>query len=469
MIAIIGGGIGGASASHFIKLKFDGNEDLKIHLFEPNKIGGRLATIFIDGNEYEAGGSIIHSRNRLMKYFVNLLGLKETPYSDANAKKFAFWNGNELIFKSSNYQVVTLTKLVYQYGLQPFQLNHYIDSILDDFEKVYDNHENNQAFKNLTSLLSSMNMKYPEMLKTSTEEHFKNLGYSLKFIEEMIKVSLVVNYGQENNVQSFVGCVSAAGAGSSLWSIKGGNKKVPEMLIKQNDNIELFSSIVDRITLNSTKTEQTQYTLRYKSPGSSEDYHFENYDIVIIGKPLTDDHDMPIKFRNFDSTKNFKFPGKYQITYATFVKGTLRPSYFGDEDFFDAIFSCDPNKTTISSISRLETVKGTVSDVWKIFSKTSLERQVINKIFSEVVYVKEVKWKAYPQYNTRQRSDRFCLHDGLYYINAIEWAASAMEMSAIGGRNVAILAHKNYMKTCDNNNSQKLKKIKPHSSQHVEL
>lgn len=32
------------------------------------------------------------------------------------------------------------------------------------------------------------------------------------------------------------------------------------------------------------------------------------------------------------------------------------------------------------------------------------------------------------------------LHDRLYFINAVEAAASAMEMSVIGARNVAILA-----------------------------
>lgn len=42
--------------------------------------------------------------------------------------------------------------------------------------------------------------------------------------------------------------------------------------------------------------------------------------------------------------------------------------------------------------------------------------------------------------------DKFKLHDALYHVNAIEWAASTMEMSAIAGRNVAILAHNNFLK-----------------------
>lgn len=33
----------------------------------------------------------------------------------------------------------------------------------------------------------------------------------------------------------------------------------------------------------------------------------------------------------------------------------------------------------------------------------------------------------------------------MYHVNAIEWVASAMEMSAIGGRNVAILAYNDFL------------------------
>lgn len=55
-----------------------------------------------------------------------------------------------------------------------------------------------------------------------------------------------------------------------------------------------------------------------------------------------------------------------------------------------------------------------------------------------------IKWKAYPKYSNAEPGLDFKLHDSLYHINAIEWAASAMEMSAIGGRNVAILAYNEY-------------------------
>jgi len=53
-------------------------------------------------------------------------------------------------------------------------------------------------------------------------------------------------------------------------------------------------------------------------------------------------------------------------------------------------------------------------------------------------------WKAYPDYSSQQNREKvfpFCV-DGnhLYYVNAIEGVASAMEMSCIGARNCVLLA-----------------------------
>lgn len=39
------------------------------------QVGGRLKTVHIDGNEYEAGGSIIHDKNLYMKRLVEELGM----------------------------------------------------------------------------------------------------------------------------------------------------------------------------------------------------------------------------------------------------------------------------------------------------------------------------------------------------------------------------------------------------------
>jgi len=51
---------------------------------------------------------------------------------------------------------------------------------------------------------------------------------------------------------------------------------------------------------------------------------------------------------------------------------------------------------------------------------------------------------AYPHYTPPEKFWSFVLDDGVFYVNAIEHSASAMEMSAVSAKNAALLAHKYY-------------------------
>ena len=72
-VAIIGSGIGGSSAAHFVR-KILG-EDAQISVFERSgRVGGRLATVDLSGETFESGGAVIHPRNLYMKRYVEYLG-----------------------------------------------------------------------------------------------------------------------------------------------------------------------------------------------------------------------------------------------------------------------------------------------------------------------------------------------------------------------------------------------------------
>lgn len=73
LIAIIGAGIGGTSSAYYLRQKF--GKDVKIDVFERQEVGGRLATLNVEGQDFEAGGSIIHPLNLHMKRFVKDLGM----------------------------------------------------------------------------------------------------------------------------------------------------------------------------------------------------------------------------------------------------------------------------------------------------------------------------------------------------------------------------------------------------------
>ncbi|XP_076754653.1 prenylcysteine oxidase 1 [Xylocopa sonorina] len=439
-IAIIGGGIGGAASSHFLTELFKNN--LKIDLYEAKTIGGRLATIKIDNNEFEAGGSIIHPRNKYMQDFVKLLGLE---HLSPNERRTSIWNGNEIVFEESSWKILSLAKLIYRYGTQPFALDRHVTSILNDFEKIYHLQDAGESFTNYTSLLSAMNTKFPKLLQIPIKNYLVNLGYSEKLINEVVKAVLVVNYGQDVNIQSFVGLVSLAGAGFNLWSVKGGNKKVPEHLIYRNQYVNVVPSRVIKIVNIPKNNTENVYEVHYHNQDSTITMKAV-YDIVILAIPLTRDQEFPIIFEGFPNN-DFYSQGKYHETIATFVKGNLKPLHFGLEDESDNVLSCDPNKTVISSLGRLNSVEGIMenSKIWKIFSNKRLNSTILSEIFSNIQETKQIIWKAYPEYSTEVREANFKLHNALYHVNAIEWTASAMEMSAISGRNVALLAHKDFL------------------------
>lgn len=219
---MIGAGIGGASASHFISELF-GNNIKDIHIFESKEVGGRLATVKVGNNEYEAGGAIIHPRNKYMVNFVKLLNLENRP---PIGFKFGIWNGDEFVFEEGDWEATTILKLFYRYGLDPIHLHKYINNILNDFEKIYDLQDRGIGFENVTALLGAMNEDFKSLLQISIKKHLTSLGYGDKIIDELVEATLVVNYGQDTNVQAFVSSVSVAGAGFNLWGVKGGNKQV---------------------------------------------------------------------------------------------------------------------------------------------------------------------------------------------------------------------------------------------------
>lgn len=100
----------------------------------------------------------------------------------------------------------------------------------------------------------------------------------------------------------------------------------------------------------------------------------------------------------------------------------------------------------VSSVDKADEIVASAEkgepQVYKIFAPRPLPEEELDNWFnrSPGTAVQVVDWYAYPQYTVPQSFQPFVLdQDGVYYINAIEQVASAMEMSLIGARNVANL------------------------------
>ena len=99
--------------------------------------------------------------------------------------------------------------------------------------------------------------------------------------------------------------------------------------------------------------------------------------------------------------------------------------------------------TFYSVISPIKTFGNTT--LFKLFSQLPLYQDQLAVVFEEHQVISEHDWPAYPHFNPPEKFAAFKLAAGLMYCNAWENAASAMEMSAIAGKNAALLL-RDYLK-----------------------
>nr|ACO14765.1 Prenylcysteine oxidase precursor [Caligus clemensi] len=431
-VAIIGSGIGGASTAFFLRQNF-AQRPLSIDVYDPGSIGGRMATVEMAGREYEVGGSVIHSRNLLMKQFLEIVGLK--PNSDLNERIAIIGKKDEVLFNELPW--IGSLQMLYRYGpMTLMKLHYFIESMLKEFHKIYDFLDNGQSFNSPRDFILAISPRpkrkkllkgsdsFVNLTKISIGDLLHQMDFPSNLINELVSVAMRCNYGQSvKDVHAFVGMVSLAGSDGSLWSVRGGNKLIPERLLKQS-NVRLLKENITDI-----QSVGDGYFLGTEKRG----HRF--YDAVVIATPLTSDINAGLSLPDDIP----KVPGKYHLTVTTIVHGTRNPEFFPEvsADFF--LYSDDDS--VINSINLLKPVDyspngGDYPSVWKIFSQRVLSEDEIYRIFSVVHSKKVIPWLAYPDYRAThiKQGASFPNHNHLYYINGIEWAASAMEMSAIGGK-----------------------------------
>lgn len=272
-----------------------------------------------------------------------------------------------------------------------------------------------------------MDPTFVNYLNISVKDAYINdEGLSESIVNELVQASLRCNYGQTINVHEFVGSVSMAGMDGALWCVNGGNRRVAERLLEQT-TAKLIEDYVISVSNN-----QSKYTLA--TPTTSD-----TYDYVIIATPLSQNQRISLKFNNFPEP--ITPIGDYHQTVSTLILGQLNKKKFPEFANGDPSIIINTNDDDFfNSIGNLQGINGTENrDAWKVFSKKPLTDNEIDQLFERHTEVKIIDWLAYPRYAVPYVPRSFSLAPKLYHINAIEYAASAMEMSCIGAKNVALL------------------------------
>ncbi|XP_066495720.1 prenylcysteine oxidase 1-like [Tiliqua scincoides] len=453
-IGVIGAGIGGTAAAYFLRQKF--GRDVLIDVFERGEVGGRLATLNVDGQDYEAGGDVIHPQNLHMKHFAKDLGLSTLQ---RQFSPLGIYNGDEFVFEESSYYLWNLIKLFWNYGLNPLRMYIWVQEILDKFMRIYHYQSHDYAFSTNEGLLHALGgASFMQLLNQTIEEAMQEAGFSQKFINETVTAIMRFNYGQGASVSGFVGVISLLGVDPGLWSVEGGNKLVCSGLLSASKAQLISGSVL-------SLEEKTRQKGRSGDPVKQYDvtYHSKSglttelYDIVLIATPLQPEI-AHIAFHNF-SPPIQEFSRHYHQTVTTLVHGHINATFFGyrDPSQFEpsSIFTMENPKLFINGIIIVFPVKKSARKpplgppVWRVFSHNSLTKEQLNLLFSSYDFIEEKNWLAYPKYNSQESVPPIILHDQMYYLNGIEWLASAMEMSAIAAKNAVLLAHHHWYKNLD--------------------
>ncbi|CAH8494669.1 unnamed protein product [Heterobilharzia americana] len=464
-VAIVGGGIGGVSSAYYLRQLFGKN--VSIALFEKSgRIGGRMKTVPFCGEICESGASLIHSSNRYMMSFARKFKLPIKKVIKTNHHLFLFDVGYKQVFSDIHQKPNNFTslRLLVGYGYSTLLTNIYITRKLHEFKKIYHLQDQGNCFDSPALLLKSLSSDFPEMTKFSYGDWLrKRIKSDDKYLNEILFGVLSNNYCQGLDVHGFVGVVSSACTTGVLHSVDGGVEQIPQKLVETalaDNPVDVPKEFIHAEVKKITKTDDHKLRLSYELASSNKTEE-ASFDYVILAIPLHQES-------NLLTSADINLPKiQYHEMCRTFLSGNINYSLFGLPpkslenhhlaSFLPVANYCLHEKHPVRSIMHLP-VKPTNTEapdgIWSIFSepksipdpKTFLSNLILKDPNDEENRVDVIRWLAYPKYHpvADPYTDlgQFKLAPGVYYPNAIELAASCMEMAIIGGRNVALMIAK---------------------------
>ena len=431
-------GIGGSSAAYFLsqELAKDENE-VDVTVFEKNEVGGRIASVEISGQIYDTGGIFFHELNKLISHFVDVCNMKSKKF--LMGKVLSVFDGHQLHYNvpiSSGFSVVyEHLKLIWKFG--PFQLLKLLklyQNTVHDMVNFYDILQSGEGYHSVKDLLENANPEFVKLTSISFEDYLINeIGLDEQIVNELVSVFTRLIYGQKpSTIHSFAGALLLIGLDfESVLGVEGGNVKIAECAL-ESSGAKLVRKEVKKIS----KVNQ-QYKVNDLE---------ELFDILIIASPLTADKSN-LLFVGFD--EEITIPGSYIPITATIVQGKLNTTSLVIHDNMKTTFYYQMSENfPLWSIERTDTNSDDEDEnakpVYRMHSHGPLSEEFLKTIFVSINEVSRTDWLAVPRTDINPNLGSFELSDGLYYINRIEMALSAMEFSIAGAKNVVNLIRKKH-------------------------
>ncbi|CAL5391727.1 unnamed protein product [Camellia sinensis] len=375
----------------------------QIRIFERRgRVGGRMATVSLAGDTFEAGAVMLHPKNYHTVNFVKFLNLTVKRDDEDDSSSFGIWDGHRFVFKTldSNSKFPFFQKIVsllnsfrmfFRYGFSLLKMSNFGESATDRLLNYYKAVNQGQSLRLWMRCLNGL------VCIISPPGHCKrNCRFRLSplLIQELVTGITRIKYGQSVSISGLAGAVSLAGSGGGWWAVEGGNWQMAAGLISTsdvelhlNEEIASISYLGDYYELNSTNG--NSYTC----------------DISVVATPLDE-----------------AYFGLHCASTIPELVGTVENS---DIPFLTISVLKQHSKNDLS---------------YRMSSRETVADALLDRIFSVRTETIKINWGAYPHYKAPERFAPFIL-DGrhLYYVNSFENAASSMETSVVAAKNVAQL------------------------------
>lgn len=119
-VAVVGAGIGGSAASHFLREALEEGSfhpNVNVVVFERGTApGGRTQHIEFDGNIFEAGASVIYTGNRYLSRLSELVHLKRLDASEQEGPSTGLWDGKRFVLSTTTSGMANLVRMLWRYG-----------------------------------------------------------------------------------------------------------------------------------------------------------------------------------------------------------------------------------------------------------------------------------------------------------------------------------------------------------------
>ncbi|CAH8838805.1 unnamed protein product [Trichobilharzia szidati] len=462
-VAVVGGGVGGASSAYYLRQLF-GNK-VSITLFEQSgRIGGRMKAVPFCGDVCESGASVIHSSNHYMISFAKKFKIPISRLGDTDQRFFLYDEQYKSVFSNINDRFPFLTpfRLFWRYGTSILNGRLYTASKVAIFSRIYRLQNSGNCYTTPALLLKALSEEFVEMTKYTYGDWLrKKLGVGEKYINEFAFGILSNNYCQNLDTHAFVGLISSACTVSDLFTIDGGVEQIPQKLVETalaDNPTDAPKEFVHATVKKITRVNNNRLCLSYELADTKQTEE-SSFDYVILSMPLHQESKLV-------TSDDIKLPQiKYHEMNRTLLTGCINYSLFGlpkkalgdnqNVSFLPVANYYSHEKHPIRSIMHLavksKDTTQAIDGIWSIYSepkdlpdaKTALSKLLLENPNDEHNRINVIRWLAYPTYRpvTDPYTDlgEFKLAPGVYYPNAIELAASCMEMAIIGGRNVALM------------------------------